>query len=71
VVSVNEEKRSLVFSEKDASWSMYSTQIEVGSVYDGLVASVADYGAFVHILFPDGIISSLSSFYNIFTMNFF
>ncbi|XP_078169570.1 nucleic acid-binding proteins superfamily [Carex rostrata] len=55
VLDANEEIRSLILSEKLASWSRYSTKLEVGSVYDGRVASVADYGVFVHILFPDGI----------------
>ncbi|KAF3341703.1 hypothetical protein FCM35_KLT00341 [Carex littledalei] len=55
VLDANEEIRSLILSEKLASWSRYATQLEVGSVYDGRVASVADYGVFVHILFPDGI----------------
>ncbi|KAJ1704646.1 hypothetical protein LUZ63_004425 [Rhynchospora breviuscula] len=54
VVEANEERRSLILSEKDASWSRYSSQIEVGSVFDGCVVSIEDYGAFVHLLLPDG-----------------
>ncbi|KAI5009262.1 hypothetical protein ZWY2020_010518 [Hordeum vulgare] len=44
----------LVFSEKDASWSLYSSQVKIGGIYDGIVGSVFHYGAFVHLQFPDG-----------------
>jgi len=54
VAEVNEEERKLVFSEKDASWSTYSSQIKIGDIYDGIVGSVFPYGAFVHLRFPDG-----------------
>ncbi|KAJ4757136.1 30S ribosomal protein S1 [Rhynchospora pubera] len=54
VVEANEERRSLILSEKDANWSRYSSKIEVGSVFDGRVVSIEDYGAFVCLLFPDG-----------------
>ncbi|KAJ4749019.1 30S ribosomal protein S1 [Rhynchospora pubera] len=54
VVEANEERRSLILSEKDANWSRYSSKIEVGSVIDGRVDSIEDYGAFVSLLFPDG-----------------
>ncbi|CAN6308516.1 unnamed protein product [Urochloa humidicola] len=55
VSEVNEEERKLVFSEKDASWSTYSSQIKIGDIYDGIVSSVFHYGAFVHLRFPDGL----------------
>nr|CAB3492489.1 unnamed protein product [Digitaria exilis] len=55
VSEVNEEERKLVFSEKDASWSKYSSQIKIGDIYDGIVGSVFPYGAFVHLRFPDGL----------------
>ncbi|CAN6321977.1 unnamed protein product [Urochloa humidicola] len=55
VSEVNEEERKLVFSEKDASWSTYSSQIKIGDIYDGIVGSVFHYGAFVHLKFPDGL----------------
>ncbi|XP_066385628.1 uncharacterized protein [Miscanthus floridulus] len=55
VAEVNEEERKLVFSEKDASWSTYSSQIKIGDIYDGIVGSVFPYGAFVHLRFPDGL----------------
>ncbi|XP_044400309.1 30S ribosomal protein S1 isoform X1 [Triticum aestivum] len=54
VVEANEAEKKLVFSEKDASWSMYSSQVKIGGTYDGIVGSVFHYGAFVHLRFPDG-----------------
>ncbi|KAL6638692.1 hypothetical protein ACP70R_023803 [Stipagrostis hirtigluma subsp. patula] len=54
VAEVNEEEKKLVFSEKDASWSTYSSLIKAGDIYDGIVGSVFHYGAFVHLQFPDG-----------------
>lgn len=54
VVEANEGEKKLVFSEKDASWSMYSSQVKIGAIYDGIVGSVFHYGAFVHLRFPDG-----------------
>ncbi|KAL5684340.1 hypothetical protein ACJX0J_010725, partial [Zea mays] len=55
VAEVNEEEKKLVFSEKDASWSTYSSRIKIGDIYDGIVGSVFHYGAFVHLRFPDGL----------------
>ncbi|KAE8800634.1 30S ribosomal protein S1 [Hordeum vulgare] len=54
VVEANEAEKKLVFSEKDASWSLYSSQVKIGGIYDGIVGSVFHYGAFVHLQFPDG-----------------
>ncbi|KAI0530698.1 hypothetical protein KFK09_000245 [Dendrobium nobile] len=54
VIEANEEEKRLIFSEKDANWSKYSSQVKVGDVFDARVGSVEDYGAFVHLLFPDG-----------------
>ncbi|WOL17944.1 hypothetical protein Cni_G26737 [Canna indica] len=54
VVEASEEQNKLIFSEKDAIWSKYSSQIKVGDVFDGRVAYLEDYGAFVHLRFPDG-----------------
>ncbi|XP_020582913.1 uncharacterized protein LOC110026356, partial [Phalaenopsis equestris] len=54
VIEVNEEEKRLIFSEKDANWSKYSSQVKVGDTFDAKVGSVEDYGAFVHLLFPDG-----------------
>lgn len=45
----------MIFSEKEAVWTKFSTQINVGGVFEGKVGSVEDYGAFVHLRFPDGI----------------
>ncbi|KAI3926273.1 hypothetical protein MKW98_028409 [Papaver atlanticum] len=54
VTQANEEDRKLIFSEKEAMWSKYSGKIKVGQIFDARVGSVEDYGAFVHLLFPDG-----------------
>uniref|UniRef100_A0ACD5WDS0 Uncharacterized protein n=1 Tax=Avena sativa TaxID=4498 RepID=A0ACD5WDS0_AVESA len=54
VVEANEGEKKLVFSERDASWSTYSSQVKIGDTYDGIVGSVFHYGAFVHLRFPDG-----------------
>ncbi|OAY70516.1 30S ribosomal protein S1, chloroplastic [Ananas comosus] len=54
VLEANEEEKKLIFSEKDASWSKYSSQVKIGDVFDAVVGSVEDYGAFAHLRFPDG-----------------
>ncbi|THU48656.1 hypothetical protein C4D60_Mb06t01290 [Musa balbisiana] len=54
VIEANEEEKKLIYSEKDAAWSKHSSQINVGDVFDGRVGSLEDYGAFVHLRFPDG-----------------
>lgn len=54
VTEASEEEKKLIFSEKDAMWSKYSNQVKVGDVFDAKVGSVEDYGAFVHLQFPDG-----------------
>ncbi|KAJ6815620.1 uncharacterized protein M6B38_134145 [Iris pallida] len=54
VIEANEEDKKLIFSEKDAVWSKYSGQVKVGSVFDGRVGSIEDYGAFVYLRFSDG-----------------
>ncbi|XP_075085343.1 uncharacterized protein LOC107831599 isoform X1 [Nicotiana tabacum] len=54
VIQADEDKRRLIFSEKDASWSKFSNQINVGDIFQARVGSVEDYGAFVHLRFPDG-----------------
>ncbi|XP_058093508.1 uncharacterized protein LOC131239694 isoform X2 [Magnolia sinica] len=53
-IQVSEEKRKLIFSEKDAIWSRFSGQVNIGDVFEARVGSVEDYGAFVHLRFPDG-----------------
>ncbi|KAL8245608.1 hypothetical protein R6Q59_011866 [Mikania micrantha] len=55
VIHVEEEKRKLIFSEKEAVWSKYSSSVKVGNVYQAKVGSVEDYGAFAHLRFPDGL----------------
>ncbi|XP_047312377.1 30S ribosomal protein S1 [Impatiens glandulifera] len=54
IIQVEEEKRKLILSEKEASWAKFSKQIKVGDVFDARVGYVEDYGAFVHLRFPDG-----------------
>lgn len=53
VVQASEEEKQLIFSERDADWSKYSDQVKVGDTFSGRVGSIEDYGAFVHLLFPD------------------
>ncbi|PON95546.1 Polyribonucleotide nucleotidyltransferase [Trema orientale] len=53
VIQVNEEKRKLIFSEKEAVWSKFSDQVNIGDIFEGKVGSLEDYGAFVHLRFPD------------------
>ncbi|KAK2967202.1 hypothetical protein RJ640_022458 [Escallonia rubra] len=54
VIQAAEEKRKLIFSEKEASWSKFSQKINVGDIFEGRVGSVEDYGAFIHLRFSDG-----------------
>lgn len=62
VIQADEENRKLIFSEKEAVWSKFSDQLNVGDIFEAKVGSVEDYGAFVHLLFPDGI-NSWKTFY--------
>ncbi|KAL3641662.1 hypothetical protein CASFOL_012477 [Castilleja foliolosa] len=55
VIQADEENRKLIFSEKEASWSKFSPQLNVGDIVDAKVGSAEDYGAFVHLRFPDGL----------------
>ncbi|KAK4752407.1 hypothetical protein SAY87_021205 [Trapa incisa] len=55
VIQADEENRKLIFSEKEAAWSKFSKHLNVGSVFEAKVGSVEDYGAFVHLRFPDGL----------------
>ncbi|XP_048226160.1 30S ribosomal protein S1 isoform X1 [Ricinus communis] len=55
VLQAEEESRKLIFSEKEAEWSKFSKRIKVGDIFVGRVGSTEDYGAFVHLLFPDGL----------------
>ncbi|XP_061338721.1 uncharacterized protein LOC133285496 [Gastrolobium bilobum] len=55
VILADEDNRKLIFSEKEASWSKFSGQVKVGDIFQARVGSVEDYGAFVHLRFPDGL----------------
>ncbi|KAL8484523.1 hypothetical protein ACS0TY_026997 [Phlomoides rotata] len=55
VIQADEENRKLIFSEKEASWHKYSPQLSVGNIFEARVGSVEDYGAFIHLRFPDGL----------------
>ncbi|XP_068318792.1 uncharacterized protein [Pyrus communis] len=55
VIQADEENKKLIFSEKEAVWSKFSEQISVGDVFEARVGSMEDYGAFVHLRFPDGL----------------
>jgi len=59
VIDVDEEEQKLLFSEKKAIWAKYSGKINEGDVFDGRVGMVHDYGAFVNLRFPDGMISTV------------
>lgn len=54
VILAEEEKRKLIFSEKEAAWLKFSKHINVGDIFEARVGAVEDYGAFVHLRFPDG-----------------
>ncbi|XAR58186.1 hypothetical protein NMG60_11026598 [Bertholletia excelsa] len=54
VIQADPESRKLIFSEKEAMWLKFSKQINTGDIFEGRVGSVEDYGAFVHLRFPDG-----------------
>ncbi|KAH6821953.1 Nucleic acid-binding proteins superfamily [Perilla frutescens var. hirtella] len=55
VIQADEESRKLIFSEKEANWYKFSSQLKVGNIFEARVGSVEDYGAFVHLRFPDGL----------------
>ncbi|KAF9606076.1 hypothetical protein IFM89_023099 [Coptis chinensis] len=54
VVQASEENRKLIFSEKEAVWSKFSGKIKIGDIFSARVGTLEDYGAFVHLRFPDG-----------------
>lgn len=54
MIHAEEEKRKLIFSEKEASWSKFSNTVKVGNIYKAKVGAVEDYGAFAHLQFSDG-----------------
>ncbi|XP_057773326.1 uncharacterized protein LOC130992628 [Salvia miltiorrhiza] len=55
VIQADEESRKLIFSEKEAKWSKFSPKLKVGNIFEARVGTVEDYGAFVHLRFPDGL----------------
>ncbi|CAL0328029.1 unnamed protein product [Lupinus luteus] len=55
VIVADEDNRKLIFSEKEAAWSKFSGRVKVGDIFEARVGSVEDYGAFVHLRFPDGL----------------
>ena len=44
----------LLVSEKQAAMQRGITGVQEGMVYEGVVTSVADFGAFVDVFLPDG-----------------
>lgn len=54
MIEVIEAERRLIFSEKQAVLEENLRLVEEGSIYDGTVNSVTDFGAFVDIVLPDG-----------------
>ncbi|KMT15001.1 hypothetical protein BVRB_3g065040 [Beta vulgaris subsp. vulgaris] len=54
VIEVDEDSKKLIFSEKEAAWSKYSGKINEGDIFEAMVGMVEDYGAFLHLRFPDG-----------------
>lgn len=54
VIQADEENKKLILSEKEAAWSKFSEQVNVGDIFEARVGSVEDYGAFIHLRFPDG-----------------
>ncbi|KAG9142226.1 hypothetical protein Leryth_007661 [Lithospermum erythrorhizon] len=54
VIKADEPSRKLIFSEKEANWARYSNLIKVGDILDTKVGSLEEYGAFLHLRFPDG-----------------
>ncbi|KAJ0092834.1 hypothetical protein Patl1_26127 [Pistacia atlantica] len=55
VIQADEENKKLIFSEKEAVWTKYSQRVNVEDIFTGRVGSVEDYGAFIHLRFPDGL----------------
>ncbi|KAM4117253.1 hypothetical protein ACB094_02G110600 [Castanea mollissima] len=55
VIQADEENKKLIFSEKEAVWSQFSEQVNVGDIFEARVGFVEDYGAFIHLRFPDGL----------------
>ncbi|XP_059445653.1 uncharacterized protein LOC132177384 [Corylus avellana] len=54
VIQADEENKKLILSEKEVVWSKFSEQVNIGDIFEARVGSVEDYGAFIHLRFPDG-----------------
>ncbi|KAF7133303.1 hypothetical protein RHSIM_Rhsim09G0063200 [Rhododendron simsii] len=54
VIVADQANKKLIFSEKEAMWSKFSGQVNIGDLFEGRVGSIEDYGAFVHLRFPNG-----------------
>ncbi|KAL8106106.1 uncharacterized protein LOC141678907 isoform X2 [Apium graveolens] len=55
VIKADETSKKLILSEKEAAWVKYSRKVSVGDIFDARVGSIEDYGAFLHLRFPDGL----------------
>lgn len=60
LIEVNEAERRLILSEKQAVLDQSMRLVEMGAVYDGKVNSVTDFGAFVDLVLPNGVLSQIS-----------
>lgn len=54
VLVADQATKQLIFSEKEAMWSKFSGEVNIGDLFEGRVGSIEDYGAFIHLRFPDG-----------------
>ncbi|KAL8120960.1 hypothetical protein AgCh_017941 [Apium graveolens] len=54
VIQADETNKKLILSEKEAAWVKFSRKISVGDIFDAKVGSIEDYGAFLHLRFPNG-----------------
>jgi len=54
VILADEDNKKMIFSEKEGAWSKFSKHVNLGDIFEGKVGYVEDYGAFVHLRFPDG-----------------
>lgn len=54
VIEADEDNKRLIFSEKEATWTNYSEKINEEDIFEARVGLVEDYGAFLHLRFPDG-----------------
>ncbi|CAA0839392.1 Nucleic acid-binding proteins superfamily [Striga hermonthica] len=55
VIKADEVNQQLIFSEKEANWSIFYPQLEIGDIFHARVGSVDKFGAFLRLRFPDGL----------------